>query len=439
MTGGRGPRRLLRRFALAVGYLVFLVFILEVVGVLGLRATTHGWQSPASMQDRRSLWMNPVAEESAQVFRAPVVPDELYMIHPYLGYVLDMDKMPGDTTSDLGFMADGPTIVPAKEETLEIYVVGGSVARNFAIGQSTGRDVLRERLLESPVILSKFDDVRIVNASVAGYKQPQQLMTAAYLLSSGAQMDMIINLDGLNEIWYSHDLADRFIAAIYPGGWYTFVNGLPDDPEMQKRFGVARYLEGVKQSWATFFSMRPLRYSFSANLVWFLSDKALTRRIAESDSKYRSLVPRAMFRRARGPFKSQLGARSIDEVVADIWSRSSTVLNSLCRGSDIAYLHFLQPNQYVLNSKTMGAEERAIAWSDGWDFKEIVPEAYPLLQARGRELMEDGIEFYDLTDVFKEVDEQIYIDPCCHINKLGNSLIAEEVAIAIIAHYESIE
>src|SRR5436305_14825248 len=35
---------------------------------------------------------------------------------------------------------------------------------------------------------------------MSGYKQPQQLLLLTYLLSQGAEFDVLINLDGFNEI-----------------------------------------------------------------------------------------------------------------------------------------------------------------------------------------------------------------------------------------------
>ena len=39
-----------------------------------------------------------------------------------------------------------------------------------------------------------------VNLALFGYKQPQQLTTLAYLMSIGGQFDLVLNIDGFNEV-----------------------------------------------------------------------------------------------------------------------------------------------------------------------------------------------------------------------------------------------
>ena len=46
-----------------------------------------------------------------------------------------------------------------------------------------------------------------------------------------------------------------------------------------------------------------------------------------------------------------------------------------------------------------------------------VPIGYPLLQRRGSELREAGVRFHDLTMMFKDVEEPVYSDSCCHLNE----------------------
>lgn len=40
----------------------------------------------------------------------------------------------------------------------------------------------------------------VINFATDGYKQPQQLMILNYLLALGAEFDVVINLDGFNEV-----------------------------------------------------------------------------------------------------------------------------------------------------------------------------------------------------------------------------------------------
>ena len=50
-----------------------------------------------------------------------------------------------------------------------------------------------------------------------------------------------------------------------------------------------------------------------------------------------------------------------------------------------------------------------------------------------RALNEKGIRAYDLTEIFRETADTVYIDTCCHVNGLGNDIMAKAVVSRIIS------
>ena len=121
----------------------------------------------------------------------PLRPDLPTMIHPYFGYVFNT------TWSDInpyGFFGDGPFAMRGRDKVI-VGVFGGSVADHMF---KESRDVLLEALKQH----AAFKDKRIELFSVAvhAYKQPQQLLILSTLLALGAQFDVVVNLDGFNEI-----------------------------------------------------------------------------------------------------------------------------------------------------------------------------------------------------------------------------------------------
>ncbi len=108
---------------------------------------------------------------------------------------------------------------------------------------------------------------------------------------------------------------------------------------------------------------------------------------------------------------------------------------NLCEANGIPYFHFLQPNQYVPNSKVLTTEESRIAIQEG-AYKNIVREGYPLLIENGRRLSEEGMDFIDMTQVFNDVAESIYIDNCCHVNDEGDAIMAAFIGKTIVRELE---
>ena len=115
------------------------------------------------------------------------------------------------------------------------------------------------------------------------------------------------------------------------------------------------------------------------------------------------------------------------ELITGIWFNSSKIMASVARSAGAVYLHVLQPNQYVDESKRLSPEELAGAYKPLSFFGRAVRAGYPYFQDRGSELRREGIAFHDLTMLFRDDPETIYIDACCHYNRRGNQRLGEAV------------
>ena len=91
-------------------------------------------------------------------------------------------------------------------------------------------------------------------------------------------------------------------------------------------------------------------------------------------------------------------------------------LAALSQANDIAYFHFLQPNQYLKGSKRLTEWEQKNAFNANWEYpwKKAVRAGYPLLSKAGERLRASGVEFFDLTMAFEKELGNIYKDSCCH-------------------------
>ena len=64
--------------------------------------------------------------------------------------------------------------------------------------------------------------------------------------------------------------------------------------------------------------------------------------------------------------------------LTDLWSNSSLQIQHLCSGRGIKYLHFLQPNQYFPNSKTLSQYELERCYSPNeWHAKGVEKGYFP--------------------------------------------------------------
>ena len=107
-------------------------------------------------------------------------------------------------------------------------------------------------------------------------------------------------------------------------------------------------------------------------------------------------------------------------------------MHKICSTNGIKYFHFLQPNQYVAGSKPMGENERHLAIQDNHIFAMPAKRGYPYLVEAGKDLARKGVNFYDLTQVFANDSEPVYVDECCHVNATGNSILGRAMGEAIV-------
>jgi len=125
------------------------------------------------------------------------------VIHPYVGFVWKADRNAAPLAADalpdlaeLGFPFGGPLVRSREPDTLVLAVFGGSAAAMFT-GEK-GPERLFAGLERAPGLAGK--RLVLLSAAQGGYKQPQQLLALAYLLSLGVQIDVLVLLDGFNEV-----------------------------------------------------------------------------------------------------------------------------------------------------------------------------------------------------------------------------------------------
>lgn len=130
----------------------------------------------------------------------------------------------------------------------------------------------------------------------------------------------------------------------------------------------------------------------------------------------------------RGPERMHLEeAPLVSECVA-VWERCSRQLEALCVANDIRYVHVLQPNQYDPGSKPLSDSEKDTAFDPEGPYKPAIERGYPLLREAGERLRADGVTFIDLSRVFEDTKETLYVDNCCHFNKAGNRILVDAIA-----------
>lgn len=355
-------------------------------------------------------------------------------LHPFIGYVpnpVGHPRAENPTVSheslEYGFPLNRVDLFrsPAENEVV-IGIFGGSMAANLGAGGRRLEEFLQEHM-------DRFSDqqLTVLTFAVAGHKQPQQLMALNYLLALGIHLDVVINLDGFNDIALSPvtNIPQNY-NAFYPRGWLLMVDDLDQDQRIAA--GELTYLRQHRAERAALFSRAPWRHSLTAGLVWKVLDARQTSRITHLEHSVQGAErsPSANYQ-ARGPRKDYASDDEMYDDLAAFWKRSSQLMHGACQSRGIEYFHFLQPNQYLPGSKPLSAEEQKKAWVATQAYRPAVEQAYPRLISAGAELRREGVPFFDLTQIYSNIEKTVYRDACCHVNYLGQKTMAQAMAKAM--------
>jgi ABC-type polysaccharide/polyol phosphate transport system ATPase subunit len=356
---------------------------------------------------------------------APFDGFESEILHPYMGYVYDRPIAAATGTyMGFGFWPEA-TIHRRAPDTVIVGIFGGSMAMMLA---RDGKKVLQEEFAKLPAFRGK--KIIVVQAGAGGYKQPQQLMAFEYLQSMGGQFDVVINLDGFNEITLpAIENLPNGVSPWYPRDWVYRVQEFSNTPLLSAMGSLTLYKEW-RIEMAKVADTFPMRYSMTASAVWKGVDRLMDKLIRLKRYQMDNIKPVG---REKYVISGPAYARTLEDadgIVQDSvqhWARGSTLMRQAVEASGAQYYHFLQPNQYQPDSKPMSAEELKKAFNPTSPYRPWVVKGYPLLQSEGAALKADGEDFLSLTDIFKNHPESLYFDSCCHVIQNGSDIIARRV------------
>jgi hypothetical protein len=313
-------------------------------------------------------------------------------------------------------------------DELVVGVFGGSVAAHLALfaGDALADGFARATGLEP-------EDVAVLNLGGGGYKQPQQVATLVEMLMLGVHFDVVLNVDGFNEVAFGEPDAARGLHPFFPSSRHYLtavgaVSGSPSEEQallmasvIREKRAARRWLErGRRSPWLA-------RSALARALLGLRVRDHEARAVALEQRLQERFAERAEHAGVAALSDPCLGERNrCWPLVADLWQQGSILMHEIASARGALYAHGLQPNQYVPDGKPLSEEERRVAWRVPSGFQRRVAAGYPVLQERAEALAEAGVAFFDLTDVFAGVEATRYVDDCCHANQPGYQELARE-------------
>ncbi|MDY7023835.1 MAG: hypothetical protein SWJ54_21225, partial [Cyanobacteriota bacterium] len=291
-------------------------------------------------------------------------------LHPFFGFVQKpgSDFRPGFKYNNYGFITpyDYPFQKTSDNQVI-VGVFGGSVASNYSIYEVRNK-TLEKILQEVPEYKDK--EVIILSFAVGGYKQPQQLLILNYMLARGQTFDLIINIDGFNEVALSNLNNERQLDLAMPSPAHIEpLTGLANNSLSDKALRSLLEIKDTKRQLGEGLETLEDCKLAACHAVVSIYVQNLVK-------NYRTNLQR--FERARNkPLddnqESVIFFYNQDEVlpdnvffeqVADYWAKTSILMQQVAAANDIPYFHFFQPNQYWKTERKFSEAEQKIALSE---------------------------------------------------------------------------
>ena len=302
---------------------------------------------------------------------------------------------------------------PQREDVALIGLFGGSVAQEVtpAFRRALARYFSANNLIRRPVVLEM---------GHATMQQPQQVMIAANALLLGGHFDLIVNLDGYNEM--ANPLAgyQRGSYPWFPRYWDFRLNLTAAEYRLVGRIGVLREKRAELSRAA---AAHPLRHTAVYGIVHRYRRERTGRQIIQLNRQLAASWSAYSLERG-GPRQWFPQERELYPAATRMWYRSSRLLSELAAVAGAEYYHFLQPNQYVPGGKPLSAAELACCYNAGGTRERIYQDLYPNMVQFGEKLSRRPVNYFDLSYIFRGNRETLYRDDCCHFNDRGNELLA---------------
>jgi hypothetical protein len=358
--------------------------------------------------------------------------------HPFFGFIQkpSRDFRPGFKVNNYGFISpyDYP-LKKTKNNQFFIGVFGGSVASDYAIYQVQNQ-ILPKYLKQLPGLKDK--EFVILSFATGGYKQPQQLLILNYFLALGQELDLVVNIDGFNEVALSNlnnknqvDLAMPSIQHIWPLA--NFANNSLSTKAMEATLRIQENKTRINQGLSslqncslaacnalTSVYVQQLVNKYKTDVLKFEEERIKQQKDGSGSVIYINTN------------KSVLQDSLAFEEMAWNWAKSSIFMHKVLSASNVPYFHVLQPNQYYQTKRVFGEAEKKIAFNKETPYAKSVQIGYPALFKKLPNLEKNNINILNGVNVFDRTKDAVYVDSCCHYNQAGEVIFSDYVGRSIL-------
>lgn len=360
--------------------------------------------------------------------------------HPYIGYIkkqVNEDQL-GFKVNNYGFAfpQDYPYQKISNNQLL-IGVFGGSVAAGFAAYEAKNK-VVAKKLQQLPQFANK--EIIILPCARSGYKQPQMLMMLNYFMSIDQKFDLVINIDGFNDVAISSANNRAKVALSMPNidALQPLINLATNNISIEElsltleanklKNHLAQSRQNQAKCWLA------MCYLFADISGKYFQNKYQNYQVKIADFQKNKVNNNDSFIYL-DRVSSILPDPVLYEKTAALWAESSLLMHGVLSSKNIPYFHFLQPNQYYPTGRKFSDAERKISILPNHPYAPSVKNGYPYLLKKLDFLKQNRVKIFNGVNIFDQVSDIVYLDTCCHYNDRGNEILGNYIAQFIFDAY----
>ena len=413
----------LRKIYSSLGFIFINLFFLELFAFLVLLFLgTARWNYADSLKSSEIIFSR--NSESGQLTH---IYHQLFsggVPHPYFAFRYKGSSYGEKTYYDFvldvhGFYGDVKFPFEKKSTDFVVGIVGGSVSDQLARYIFNRRED-REKLisvLKARYPESKHKEIKLVALGQGGNKQPQQFFIVSYLLK---YLDVTINVDGYNE--YSNKAPVEYpIEFPSDRGHYSYLNGVDrENHYLHKKIQTILFLREISDMIRLDKHISVLKFSQSYFLFQqffhtLFAQKILKNlhaiKLEKDNSSKKTTYFAHLYKNRKIPLR------------VEVWKRFSLQQYYLSKVYGVESLFFLQPIPVIPDAKIWSEEEKEKGYFTNDPKKRKI---YKLMRNEIQLLRRKRLPFYDLSYIFKNVGETVYVDKV-HLNDKGLEILFKEI------------
>lgn len=268
----------LKTLVISLVLIIFSILFLELLSPVFYRLVNKAPFSKEELQTR--LFANITNITNLDVFQ-----DQLPSwvnkkdLHPYVGFTNRKSNF-----NKYGFTGLNP-LLKKSPDRINICILGGSFAASL---YNKSRKTFMKHLKNTNYFSNK--EIVITSMAIGGYKQPQQLFALLLFLFLGAEYDMVINIDGFNEIAlpFTENIPHQ-IFPYFPRSWYLYTTkslNIKAILQIAKIYKLKENQQKLKKKFSKF----PLYHSNFLLLLWNSLDIRAEDNIRQANIKLKEIL-----------------------------------------------------------------------------------------------------------------------------------------------------